>query len=68
MNKTALINKKALTPKEASIYVGLSLSTLARMRNLGVGIPYIKTGKKNSAVRYSIKALDDFLTNGLKVL
>jgi hypothetical protein len=68
MSKTNVIGKKALTPKEASVYVGLSVSTLARLRQGGIGIPYIKIGKNNSAVRYSIKALDEYLANGLKVI
>ncbi|MDR1975380.1 MAG: helix-turn-helix domain-containing protein [Campylobacteraceae bacterium] len=60
MNKTA-ITRQALTPKEAAQYVGLSVSTLRRMRIQGVGIPYIKTGENNSAVRYPISALNKFL-------
>ncbi|MDR1007637.1 MAG: helix-turn-helix domain-containing protein [Campylobacteraceae bacterium] len=61
------IQKKALTPKEAAQYIRLSVSTLSRMRSQGIGIPYIKTGKGNSAVRYSIKALNEFLANTQKV-
>ncbi|MDR1460843.1 MAG: helix-turn-helix domain-containing protein [Campylobacteraceae bacterium] len=61
------VQKKALTPKEAAKYVGLSISTLARMRLQGIGIPYIKTGKRNSAIRYPISALDKFLSRTQKV-
>jgi excisionase family DNA binding protein len=62
------IQKHALTPKEAAQYTGLSVSTLARMRLQGIGIPYIKLKNgRNSAVRYPISALDKFLSQTQKM-
>ncbi|KIM07180.1 MAG: hypothetical protein KU29_07455 [Sulfurovum sp. FS06-10] len=61
-------NKATLSPKEASQYVGLSYSTLQRLRNSGVGPRYIKlTGTgKNTKVLYPIAELDRFIQNNLQ--
>ncbi len=63
------MNKKAtLSPKEASQYVGLSYSTLQRLRNSGTGPRYIKlagTGK-NTKILYPVIELDKFIQNNLQ--
>lgn len=60
--------KKTYSPKEASIYTGLSITTLQRLRNSGIGPRYIKlTGTgKNTKVLYPIAELDKFIQNNLQ--
>jgi excisionase family DNA binding protein len=62
------IQKAALSPKEAAQYLGLSAPTLKRMRAQGIGINYVKIGKKNSRILYPIKELDKFLSNTKKTI
>jgi len=59
---------KTLPPKDASIYTGLSTSTLQRLRKNGIGPQYIKlTGTgKNTKVLYPIVELDRFLASNLQ--
>jgi excisionase family DNA binding protein len=65
-----LTKKKALTPKEAAEYLGLSTATLQRLRSQGLGARYLKLKStkgdgKNSKVLYPIKELDKFLEQKL---
>jgi hypothetical protein len=67
MEKT-IFDKKTLTPKEAAIYIGVSVATLSRMRREGIGAKYIciKSTTKESkgrkrTIRYLISELDRFL-------
>lgn len=62
------ITAKAYSPKEASIYTGLSITTLQRLRNSGVGPRYIKLAGigKNTKVLYPIAELDKFIQNNLQ--
>lgn len=46
------------TPKEAALYLKVSVHTLAKWRSEKRGPEFIKAGK---AVRYSRQALDSFL-------
>lgn len=61
-------NKATLSPKEASKYVGLSYSTLQRLRHSGIGPRYIKLNGagKNTKVLYPIVELDKFIQNNLQ--
>ncbi|MDR1285408.1 MAG: helix-turn-helix domain-containing protein [Campylobacteraceae bacterium] len=68
MKDVTNIEKAALSPKEAAQYLGLSVPTLKRMRSQGVGINYVKNGKKNSRILYPIKELDKFLSNTKKTI
>jgi excisionase family DNA binding protein len=63
------VQKQALTPTEAAQYLNVSKATLQRLRDKGIGIPYIKlaNGKgKNCKVLYSLKDLDKFLSKTQK--
>ncbi len=47
-----------LTPNQAAEYLGLSTSTLAKMRHRGDGPRFFKVGNR---VRYSVTDLDAFM-------
>jgi len=49
-----------LTPNQAAEYIGLSTSTLAKMRHRGDGPRYMKVGNR---VRYAVADLDAFMAN-----
>jgi predicted DNA-binding transcriptional regulator AlpA len=51
--------KIILRPPEASAYLGLSVSTLAKLRVRGNGPPFVKLGQR--AVGYTREALDNFI-------
>ena len=53
------MNLRYLRPKQAARYLGLSRSTLAKMRVYGTGPRYSKTG---SVVLYAIEDLDHFVS------
>lgn len=44
--------------KKVSSITGVSCSTLQKHRHRGIGIPYVKIG---NAVRYSLKAVHEFM-------
>ena len=50
-----------LTASEASVFLGISESTLARMRRDGIGPPYVKGGGSNGAIQYRKQDLQDWL-------
>jgi predicted DNA-binding transcriptional regulator AlpA len=54
-----LFGKRYLRVPEAADYVGLSPSTLAKMRLRGDGPPYRKAGSRT--IVYATKDLDDWL-------
>lgn len=51
----------AVTTREASIYLGLSESTLEKARVVGNGAPYIRA--TNRSVRYRIGDLDEYMSS-----
>ena len=59
--------KEYLTPKEASIYCGVSIPKLAKLRIEGRGCPYIRIGdsKTKAIVRYRRLDLDRWLETNL---
>jgi hypothetical protein len=60
---------KNLTTAEAAQYLGMSISTLQRLRKQGLGARYYRTNSnagKNSRVLYPIKELDKFIENNLQ--
>jgi len=57
-------SQEYLSPKEASILLGISTHLLQKMRSLGTGIPYIKLGQsKSSVIRYQKSDLLEYLDN-----
>jgi predicted DNA-binding transcriptional regulator AlpA len=52
-------NNRRLRAPDAAAYLGLALSTLAKMRLRGDGPPYYKAGPR--VVVYSLSDLDDWL-------
>jgi len=46
-------------PSQAAFYLGLSVSTLAKMRMRGDGPPYIKLGQR--AVAYDLEDLNEWI-------
>jgi predicted DNA-binding transcriptional regulator AlpA len=56
--------KRYLNPVEASEYIGVSSSWLAKLRLYGGGPLYSKIGR---SVRYSTDELDSWLTSNLQV-
>ncbi|MDR0467539.1 MAG: helix-turn-helix domain-containing protein [Campylobacteraceae bacterium] len=58
--------KNGLTPREASVYLGLSLPTLQRLKREGLSPAFVKIGERNSRVIYPIKELDKWLEKNLK--
>jgi hypothetical protein len=65
-NQTAS-DKKALNQEEAAVYLNLSVSTLKRLRNLGLGAKFIKLNSgvsgKNTKILYPIDELDKWLNS-----
>ncbi|MDR1976403.1 MAG: helix-turn-helix domain-containing protein [Campylobacteraceae bacterium] len=60
------MGKMTLTPKEAAEYLGISTTTLQRLRSNGLGARYFKSGKgKNSKVLYPISELTKFMEQHL---
>lgn len=58
--------EKLLTPKDASIYLGLSIGTLAVWRTTGRHeLPFIKIGGR---VRYKVEDLDNWVTSRTKTI
>ena len=51
-----------LSEREAATALTLAPTTLRNWRSLGIGIPYVKIGKR--AVRYRRADVDAFLTQG----
>lgn len=63
-----IVTKQGFSPKEASVYTGLSIATLSRLRRDGVGARYLKVGDgKNSRIVYPIRELDKWLNDNLKM-
>ena len=58
-NKEAAINRRFLRAPGAANYLGLSTSTLAKMRLRGDGPPYSKSGRR--VVVYNLADLDAYL-------
>lgn len=58
MTHIPLAPKVLMTPREAARYIGLAVTTLAKMRYLGGGPPFLKLG---AAVRYEFEHLDEWL-------
>ena len=58
--------KNCLTPREAAVYLGLSLPTLHRLKREGLSPAFVKIGDRNSRVIYPIKELDKWLEKNLK--
>lgn len=58
-----LYNKEYLSVKEASVYTGISVPKLARLRLEGSGCAYIRIGesKTKAIVRYKRADLDHWL-------
>ena len=54
-----MIMENLMTPKEASVFLKLSLGTLANKRTQGSGPPFLKIG--NGAVRYPETELRKYL-------
>ena len=53
---------KYLPPKQAAIYLGVSVDLLQKWRTKGIGVPYIKLGESTSSlIRYDREALDKYL-------
>ena len=61
--QVALAPAAALDTVAAAKYVGVHPITLARWRSHGDGPAYVRMGR-NGRIRYSIEALDRFLTEG----
>ena len=57
-SRMSTVSSKVLDTKRAATYVGLSASTLNKLRVNGDGPAYVKLGR---AVVYRIKDLDDWL-------
>jgi Helix-turn-helix domain len=50
---------RALTPKEAAIYLGISVKTLANHRSgSGKGVPFIKGPGTRGSIRYALSELE----------
>ena len=47
-----LPSNSILTEFEASVFLGISQSTLARRRRAGIGPPYFKGDRANSSIQY----------------
>lgn len=52
---------RALTPPEAARYLGLSTSTLAKMRTTSGSPRYVQT-VEHGAVRYRVSDLDEWMS------
>ena len=53
-----------LSPKEASIFLSVSVNLLQKWRTLGVGVPYIKLGTSTSSIiRYKLDDLLEYIEN-----
>ncbi|MGJ0315407.1 helix-turn-helix domain-containing protein [Aliarcobacter cryaerophilus] len=53
---------KYLPPKQAAIYLGVSVDLLQKWRTKGIGVPYIKLGESTSSlIRYDREELDKYL-------
>lgn len=54
-----------LTAKQASIYTGVSVSLLSKLRQRGTGCAYIRIGdsKNKAVIRYKKSDLDDWMRN-----
>lgn len=50
-----------LTSSEASAFLGISESALARMRKDGIGPPYVKGGGSKGAIQYRKQDLQDWM-------
>lgn len=64
MTATAAEPITLLTPRQVAERVGLSLSTLSKMRLATAGdgaIPYLKVGPKSGAVRYDASDVQAWL-------
>jgi predicted DNA-binding transcriptional regulator AlpA len=59
-----MFDRKHLRAPEAASYVGLSESTLAKMRMRGDGPCYSKVGRR--LVLYDMERLDDWLAKSLR--
>lgn len=59
--------KEYLSPQEASVYCGISVPKLAKLRSTGSGCPYIRIGdsKTKAIVRYRRFDLDRWLETNL---
>ena len=58
MSLTKQITQQLLTEKEVQKVFGLNTRTLQRERNLGMGIPYVKIGKR---VRYKRSDIEKYI-------
>ena len=61
------MEKTYLSPKEASVYTGISVPKLAKLRIEGRGCPYIRLGesKTKAVIRYRKTDLDHWLASNL---
>jgi excisionase family DNA binding protein len=59
--------KEYLTAKEASVYTGISVPKLAKLRRDGKGCPFVRLGdsKTKAIVRYRKSDLDKWLNECL---
>ncbi|MDR2789918.1 MAG: helix-turn-helix domain-containing protein [Campylobacteraceae bacterium] len=55
------MEKNILTLKDTAEYLGLSVSTLYRLKRAGLGAKFIKLSERNSKVFYRLKDLDEWL-------
>jgi hypothetical protein len=53
--------KKFLTPEEAAAYLSFDVKHLAKLRRLGTGPAFVRKGSR--VIRYSVSALDSWLTS-----
>jgi len=67
MAQNTLPTNKTLPANGADTYIGVSISTLKRWREQGIGPRYLKIGEgRNSKVLYPIVELDKFLSSKLQ--
>jgi predicted DNA-binding transcriptional regulator AlpA len=59
------MQRRVLRTPEAAQYIGLSPSTLEKMRLVGSGPPFVKLGPK--AVGYGITDLDEWLKSRVRL-
>lgn len=57
------MSPQGLKTSEAATYLGLSASTLAKMRVAGTGPRFCRVGGTGRAVRYRAADLDDYLAS-----
>ena len=63
MTRPEVTGRRLVTTAAAAIRIGLSASTLNKLRLTGSGPPYLKLG---TAVRYDLDLVDEWLTKQLR--